>query len=278
MQTDPDYLQDLLSRLSSHDEETRGKAVREARALPPEAQLRLLDHAASPGRTPLGRPLPFPFARFIRFRLLPTRNNTFFGMLVVTLAQEATDHRLLWPVLTALWQFECLLGNYDEGKAPDRPLSSRQVRSQVGQLYRRIWLKPRMELMRAMSRLLPHISIAEANTFTLEQRKALLIPLQAPYRDVELTLCLLGLLAHSGGEEALPVVEQLASRGIETENGRRILQAARECLPCLRDRLERNRQAHSLLRPASPEAAGSPSAELLRPVSSDNENPCKVVQ
>src|SRR5262249_5208265 len=95
-----------------------------------------------------------------RIRLLPTRNDTFFRMLVVMLPQESTDPRLLRHVLTALWQFEYLLDYYDGGKVLDRPLSSRQVRSQVGQLYRRIFLKPRPELMRAIGRLLPQISIA----------------------------------------------------------------------------------------------------------------------
>ena len=102
-----------------------------------------------------------------------------------------------------------------------------------------------------------------------------MLPLKSPLEDTGLTLCVLRALEQAGDAEAIPAVERLNS----PVWGRRIFQAANECLPFLQARADQHRLAQTLLRPSacSVETSdvllrpamgttdGTPSEQLLRP-------------
>jgi hypothetical protein len=103
-------------------------------------------------------------------------------------------------------------------------------------------------LRTALKRLMPRLRSGQLDTWTIQQRNALLVPLIEPTFDVELTLCVLKALEQVGGEWALPSVitlTKLKGKGPEA----RIKTAAEECLPTLQEIAEEERRAGTLLRP-----------------------------
>jgi hypothetical protein len=114
----------------------------------------------------------------------------------------------------------------------------------------------------ALRRLMPRLRPGQLDTWTIQQRNALLVPLIEPTFDIELTLCVLKALEQVGGEWAVPVVEKLTKlkgKGPEA----RIKTAAEECLPTLQEIAEEERRSGTLLRPVL--TAEDQAAILLRP-------------
>lgn len=117
----------------------------------------------------------------------------------------------------------------------------------------------------ALQDILPQIQASDDHLLTIEQRGRLYTVLKRARfkQDVPLMIAILKALEQIGDEKALPTVENLAN--IEPRNGmeRSVKEAARECLPALTERVERQRRAQTLLRPAT--APNSPAELLLRP-------------
>ena len=128
----------------------------------------------------------------------------------------------------------------------------------------------------ALIRLLPRMQASDGPLLSPAQRACLNRALQR--RNFELSLAILKAWEQVGDANAIPDVQSLAEgRG---EGGRitKVVQAAKECLPTLRQSAERRQigaqllrpaQAdptplHMLLRPAQPHASTEPSNQLLR--------------
>jgi hypothetical protein len=117
-------------------------------------------------------------------------------------------------------------------------------------------------LRAVLKRLMPRLRPGQLDAWTIQQRRALLVPLIEPAFDVELTLCVLKALEQVGGEWALSHVEKLTKltgKGPEA----RIRFAAEECLPTLKEIADQERLSSTLLRPVL--TAEDQAAVLLRP-------------
>jgi len=126
--------------------------------------------------------------------------------------------------------------------------------------------------MAALSALLPLVTPANCD-LSPRQRDALLIPLRYPYRDVDLTLSILVVLAWLGEKNSVETVKVVEEGSIETDNGRRIRVAARACREQIALRVNKNRQAQTLLRAADPDTISSPNT-LLRPLPNSESESC----
>jgi HEAT repeat protein len=111
----------------------------------------------------------------------------------------------------------------------------------------------------ALKRLLPKLQAGDAESLSPESMDALIRVLGG--RDRDLSIAILKALEQVGDERALPAVERLASRKGRGRDGH-VYRAAEECLPALRQRAERSRQAHTLLRAAD---SVDDATVLLRP-------------
>lgn len=140
--------------------------------------------------------------------------------------------------------------------------------------------------MRAMASmltvLLPQLKASDANLISVSQRRFLYRNLGFASQhngfwawSIEFPLAILKALEQIGDEKAIPVVEKLANRKARTERGKRIKQAARECLLHLRANVGNVAFTQTLLRASEPEAradvllrpaeeSASPADELLR--------------
>jgi HEAT repeat protein len=143
----------------------------------------------------------------------------------------------------------------------------------------------------ALIRVLPQLRASDAGLLSAAQyarlRNFLNTPLDSPLHknirqlmappndsSVELQLAILKSFEQIGDQEALPIVERLANREAKTDAQKRLKQAAVECLPWLRQRIELNETSKSLLRPASVEVEGS---ALLRPASFSDDTPREML-
>lgn len=117
----------------------------------------------------------------------------------------------------------------------------------------------------ALQDILPQLQASDDHLLNVEQRGRLYNVLKRARfkQDALLMIAILKALEQIGDEKALPAVENLAK--IESCNGMEPLvkEAAQECLPALTERVERQRRAQTLLRPAA--APDNPAELLLRP-------------
>lgn len=90
-----------------------------------------------------------------------------------------------------------------------------------------------------------------------------------PDREVELRIAILKAFEQVGDESDLAVVEKLCSREAKTDRGKRIRDAALECLPFLKIRVVASNASNTLLRGSS---NPDNSETLLRPVRHSREN------
>ncbi len=134
------------------------------------------------------------------------------------------------------------------------------------------------EAQTALSRLLPRLKESDAALFTPARRKILLKQLAGVHHAPEFSLAVLKGLEQIGGEEALPIVTQIAEGTADGGKFPEVCEAAVLCLPFLRHRAERNENsrrllrassendhAKTLLRPAAEVSETDKAAHLLRP-------------
>jgi hypothetical protein len=124
----------------------------------------------------------------------------------------------------------------------------------------------RMLASSALQDILPQLQASDDHLMNAEQRSKLYNVLKRARfkQDTLLMVAILKALEQIGDEKALPMVENLSK--IEPRNGmeRSVKAAALECLPALTERVEKQRRAQTLLRPAA--APDNPAEVLLRPV------------
>jgi HEAT repeat protein len=122
----------------------------------------------------------------------------------------------------------------------------------------------------ALARLLPRLTAADAALLNEEQYLCLFRALYSRYTD--LVVGVIRAFREIGDERALLTVRQLAGRPPRSPRQQFIHRAARECLPALQERLERERAGNVLLRPAS-----QPTETLPRPVMTDPDHDPEVL-
>jgi hypothetical protein len=252
----------LLRQLNSRSRKVREAAIRQALALPPEELLQLADTEARaferrkkrlerllPGaalillaffvvsRIRSGKGFDFDFwvmrciqipsILFLAYQPTRARCN------LATILAQSTDLRLVGPALTLL---------------ADSALKD----------------KTKNSLLVMLGRLLPQMNIEQATSLTEKQRHALLVPLESPYNDINMTLAILKTLEQIGDEKAIPVVESVANRFVMIPRELPVYEAAQACLPYLRLRAEQTKQAQTLLRASDASTVTTPDV-LLRP-------------
>jgi hypothetical protein len=139
-----------------------------------------------------------------------------------------------------------------------------------------------------LTRLLPRLQASDGGLLSPEQRDNLNQTLKKASlkQDTEFILAILQAWQQVGDEKALPHVERLGQLKNNSEAGQRVREAAQACLPFLQERVEKARQAGTLLRPAespnnfadsllrpAPGAACADPQLLLRPASQGNTEP-----
>ena len=97
-----------------------------------------------------------------------------------------------------------------------------------------------------------------------EERYGLVLLLQIPEEDVELTVCVLKRLEQWGDAQAVPVLKRLIREKHWYVGSEQVEEAARRCLERIKSRLRQQKQDSALLRPAQTTDAAAPHA-LLRP-------------
>ena len=216
-------------------------------------------------------------------RLWPTRTNlrfpTPYDMLVIAYADQMQDSRFLTAVLNVLSRYyadrklSVWHSGAEEQDSPSPYWSSGMMmklqpfRFKIEGLSTAIYQMCERPLTAALLRLLPQVE-PEKRSLTSEQQQTVLQLLRFPYRDVELTLCLLEFLASVGDKEVITPVEQIHHTALETENGKRVRMAAKNCLVQARVRVRLAAQSQILLRPANNHSLAAPEM-LLRPASGD---------
>lgn len=146
------------------------------------------------------------------------------------------------------------LGGLSASHPPDLlPQSLRRAIPQARRRYRK--------LLKAM---LAPAEGAELPALSEEQRRALLLPLQLPEEDVDLTIDILAYLEHSGDARAMPALKSLIKEDHWYVGSERVEAAARRCLESIENRMQHRRQGETLLRPTHA-ADSEPPQTLLRP-------------
>ncbi|MCW3052834.1 MAG: hypothetical protein JWN14_2004 [Chthonomonadales bacterium] len=124
------------------------------------------------------------------------------------------------------------------------------------------------KLLQAM---LPQIGPEASIELSKDQVFSLLIFLQMPEEDVELTLLVLARLEQWGDAQAVPVLKRLIREKHWYVGSDRVEEAARQCLAQVEIRLQQQKQGDTLLRPTQGMDAIPPRA-LLRPAADSSEN------
>jgi hypothetical protein len=265
-------MRDLISK----DTTVREAVQTKIRALPPEAQLQLMGYAAQKKeKTP-----PSLFRRLctcITSTKTSSSDLTYFILrygIMKAIVDDVTDPRFITPLLDFLVNMSGLRGmdldfisgrpTWGSGMVPLPPF---QI--QPSAILRKHNLPLRTKVFRALQRTLGNRQAADTFSLTPGRKQALLLPLNAPYRDVELTELVLDVLKQIGDTESIPLLERIIAVEAVTGNMQRVQQAAQECVSAWRLRAERGRQAQTLLRAAD---SGTPE-ELLRPVAQADQTP-----
>lgn len=186
-----------------------------------------------------------------------------------------TDTRFLPYLLSGLSDDITLFERAREGTEllPSDPMSlavGRGPCSPSTTISREI-VQQRRRYRKLLKAMLSQIGPEETPELSAEQRHALLIPLQMPEEDVELTLALLTRLEQWGDAQAAPALKRLIREKHWYVGSDQVEAAARRCLEKVQERLLQRKQGHTLLRPAPGIAPVSPQA-LLRPATDRTEN------
>jgi hypothetical protein len=262
----------LLRNLLSIDETVREAAMNQVRALSPEEQLQLMDYAGQEEERSPTSVFRRLYAHIMSAGFLSSEHifqQACRPTVISAIVDDVTDPRFIAPLLNMLITLSKMNGKEDTDGRPSwgSPviLPQATIHIQIAGLYERYILPLRIQVLHALKRTLANVQAHDVLSLTLEQKDALLIPLNAPYRDVELTLLVLNVLKQIGEEEPIPLLERIARIEAVTDNMKRVRQATLECLDYLR--AKHSRQAKTLLRASGP----ATSAELLRPAAEQND-------
>ena len=135
----------------------------------------------------------------------------------------------------------------------------------VGPLAEALWFKDKYvtsAASTALIRLLPRLQASDACLLSPRQRSCLNKALRE--RNPSLTLAILKAWEQVGDSAAIADVESIAEGRGEGGQFPKVVRAAKDCLPFLRQSAERVQAASQLLRPANDSSV--PSDNLLRPV------------
>ncbi len=123
--------------------------------------------------------------------------------------------------------------------------------------------------MARLTELLPQMKHSDAGLMSEEQKlslyKAVRLEEARPPRveEAQFLVAALGALEQIGDERALPYVEGIAQQAPRSAEEHRVVTAASDSLPALQQRVQNQREAARLLRPAAAPAEGADT--LLRP-------------
>jgi len=119
--------------------------------------------------------------------------------------------------------------------------------------------------MLALTKLLPRVKASDNALFTPRQRGNLhrMLTLSNTRQYDQCLVAILQALQQIGDETALPYVEHLANAQPMSNRERRVCDAARDCLPFLRERASQTHSSQTLLRASSATATGN--EMLVRP-------------
>lgn len=278
MDINAEELNKLMARLLNSNEQARKAAREEIQAWPIETAGAIINFAAKQEQE--RTKTRSQQIRNALQRWWPTharlRFPTPYDWLVIVYAEQAQDARFLKAVLNVLARNHAFrkslrwLASDEERDGPSPYWSSGIMMKQppiripiegAGHGYYRLFERP---LLSALLRLLPQME-SHNRTLTSEEQQTLLHLLRFPYRDVELTLCLLDFLTTAGDSEAIEPVELIERTAIATENGKRLRAASQLCLEQVRCRAKRAFQSQTLLRSANDDSLAAPDT-LLRPL------------
>jgi len=251
-QTDP--VKDIVSRLASGKPAVRAVAESELRGLGPEALESVLRVMADEAR-----------ARSARKRIFVVALAFYVALVVLVITVTKEDVGGFFGFFSALMS---LLAVSEMQKGAARAAARFQDPRCAGPLAEALDFGDkglRAEAERALIGLLPRLRASDADLLSPAQRKSLHRALGRP--NQELALAVLSALEQVGDESSLEAVRQLAeaapgSRGRGWPSSR-VVEAARECLPALEERVDRLRAGATLLRATA--APDDPASSLLRP-------------
>lgn len=272
-------LEAILAGLSSRKPTERETAMRQARALPPEDLLQLVElyqrKFARDRQKPPRQALGTLFV--ISALLLYFRMEIFNDPLAAKLAIAAL---FLLPLVFALRRFP-------ERNAIGRLIAEVDTPAFVGTISlmlseahfgddRRL----RRELTATLERLLPRLRPEHTRLWTGKQRAAFLFPLSnltvgdrsQSNTTAELVVPILKALEQVGDKRELDLVRRAVARRVKTDFDLEVHEAAQNCLLFLEARAEEQRQEETLLRASSQIEAVAPEV-LLRPASAHDETP-----
>ncbi len=258
-------LEQLMARLLSDDADVQRQARNEVQAWPFETVAAMLGVAAQQANEAAFR--PSNVWQWFRWWKLGGDSPAFplpFDMLTVMLVDTQEDVRFAWAAMASLGCYYA----FRKGMAqPDVEVGRPRWGSGLMMLRQPIisldfdlagidpfsawYARYEKPLLACLKRLLPRIDTTSCSV-PLSHRAALLNALRHPYRDVELTLCLLDFLGAMGGAECFATLEQLQTTCPNTDNGRRVEAAARSCRTQIKTRTDKKGQAQMLLRAAAP--------------------------
>ncbi len=266
-------LDKIMARLTHSCEQTRQTARQEIQTWTFETVLELLARHWPQG---YDLPRPEPATRWERLRRRwspaeePPMLSAILDLIVIFHAQVATDARMAGLVLSVMARMQERERQLSAGSSNHWPSSAMNARVYMvlDAPIRSPAHTAKNLLHTALRRLAPLVT-PEKCELSPSQCDALLIPLQRPYRSVDLTLNILVLLSWLGEQRHIPTIEHTAQSAIGTDNGRRVRAAANACLEQIRARQNKTRQCQTLLRPVSVDSADT-ADELLRPTASED--------
>lgn len=266
-------MQCLLDQLNSHDKELRAEAMRKARLLTPDELLQLVVFASHVRnsrrkRSGIGYFSVVSLYLITGFMAFGPTDKWIARLLIACVV--LTRFVQAWydgKYSTATFQITTLLLETDDTRfaAPMLRLNHENVNE---------------SLRTALKRLLLQIRADHAAQWSKEDKAALLLPLQRPEQDCDLTLACLSALQQIGVSSAMPAVDRLINKRYSAGSQDKIALAAQECLLYLQSATSLQQQAETLLRasdaaairpefllrPASPTPDNSTGEQLLRPL------------
>jgi len=268
-----DDLEKLLCELDSRDKMRRQQAIDQARALPPEALLQLVDlerqsytqKTRKAGALSLGVLMMTVAVLYLCYVFHIWDSPTAHALPVAVGAGFAA---LLWGIIgnryqpiRARYALIQVLGTIQDLRFLDALFTLlRETEDDSGRSI------VRQSLRQALRRLAPQLLDPHQKVIsTPEQNRALRMLLSSsftPYTDMELTLSILKTWEQIGDESVVPVVWRLANAPPATLKMARVRKAARECLSYVQLHVEEAKRTQTLLRPS---AAPAETSDLLHP-------------
>jgi len=194
---------------------------------------------------------------------------------IATLLLGRTDPRFL-PYLLSGVSDACTLFDRTREGASAVPTMGHYARiprdpSPIFQVSRHEIVQQRRRYRKLLQAMLAQIGPEEAMELSAEQLFGLLVFLQMPEEDVELTLLVLARLEQWGDAQAVPVLKRLIREKHWYVGSDRVEAAARQCLAQVEIRLQQQKQGDTLLRPTQGIESIPPRA-LLRPAADASKN------